>query len=358
MTMSSSWNPISSLLLRHGSGHFSAPSLTGFALESELQGLLYEHPHLLPGVGEPAVACREFQSGVGPADVLVLHGDGELIITECKLASNPQIRREIVGQVIDYASRIWRMPMGVFEAQWTQRTGVSPFAAFGDQAGAVRERLATNLDDGRFTIVLAVDGINEDLRRMVEYLNGATRPDVQVLAFEVAHVQDGDVEILLPRVYGAELANAKARSSSTAQPSWSTEQYLGWLSEHDPALRDPMEQLIQAAASAGWQVFNGTATSPSLILGCSVDGTELWPVSLFTGAQPTVEIRIWQVAATAADPAVLAERLAQIPGASIDLAAFALAGYRKKVTLPSNLFISPDDRACLMHAFASLTEQF
>jgi len=356
MVTPSSWTPVSSLLLRHGSGAFSAPSLTGFALESELQGLLYDHPHLLPGVGEPAVACREFQSGVGPADVLVLHGDGELVITECKLASNPQIRREIVGQVIDYASRIWRMPMATFEAQWTQRTGISPFAEFGEQAAAVRERLATNLDDGRFTIVLAVDGINDDLRRMVEYLNSATRPEVQVLAFEVAHVRDGDVEILLPRVYGAELANAKARSSSTAQPSWTTEQYLGWLSENDPELRDPMERLIQAATSAGWQVYNGTATSPSVILGCSVGGSPLWPVSLFTRPQTTVEIRIWQVAASAANPAVLAERLAQIPGTSIDLTAFALAGYRKKVTLSSSLFVTPDDRARLMHALASLTQ--
>jgi hypothetical protein len=194
------------VLLRRGSrGQFAEPEASGYANGSELQDILARHPTLLPGVEGVAVTCRELQSGVGPADVLVVHGQGDLTLIECTLAQNPRVRREIVGQTLDYASRIWRMPIADFEARWTSRTGQSPFDAIGESATAVREGLAGNLAAGRFTVVLAVNGINRDLRRMIEYLNAVTLPQVQVLAFELARARDQDVEILLPRVFGAEL---------------------------------------------------------------------------------------------------------------------------------------------------------
>jgi RecB family endonuclease NucS len=80
-----------SLLIRHGTQEpFREPKVSGYANESELQQILYQHPALLPGVEGTAVACREFQSGAGPADVVVLHGEGDLVITECKWLRTPR----------------------------------------------------------------------------------------------------------------------------------------------------------------------------------------------------------------------------------------------------------------------------
>lgn len=84
-----------------------------------------EQPSLIPGVGTRAFAAREFHTGVGPSDVIDADADadGSVTVVECKLASNVEIRRKIVGQVLDYAARIWRMPLVDFEARWLQYSG-------------------------------------------------------------------------------------------------------------------------------------------------------------------------------------------------------------------------------------------
>jgi hypothetical protein len=123
------------ILIRSGDGNWSEPSLTGYENEASLQQLIDEHPSLIPGVSERAVACREFSSGVGPADVVILDESGDVTLIECKLTTNPQVRREIVGQVLDYASRLWGMRVEEFEAVWRRaaRTDVSPLSAFDDE---------------------------------------------------------------------------------------------------------------------------------------------------------------------------------------------------------------------------------
>jgi len=110
-----------------------------------------------------------------------------------------------------------------------------------------------------FTIVLAVDGINDDLRRMIQYLNAVTAAEVQVLAFELAGVADGDIEMLLPRIFGDELARAKTGiGATTSQPSWSRHDYLGWLSTNRPELRPGMQALLDDADQAAY----GSSTAP------------------------------------------------------------------------------------------------
>ena len=90
-------------LIRNAGGPWQTPSLFGYSDEAALQTILAEHPELLPGLEAPAVACTEFESGVGPADVVVVTDEGRFWLVECKLARNRQVRREVIGQVLDYA---------------------------------------------------------------------------------------------------------------------------------------------------------------------------------------------------------------------------------------------------------------
>jgi hypothetical protein len=78
--------------------------------EDELQRLLYETPSLLPGISSRSIAARAIEvPGVGFADLVVMMSTA-ITLAECKLRSNSQIRREVVGQILDYASGLWRMP--------------------------------------------------------------------------------------------------------------------------------------------------------------------------------------------------------------------------------------------------------
>ena len=102
-------NPVATLIVRQPGEAWSTPAVTSYTAESHLQEVLAGQPSLLPGVSSSPVAVRELQTGAGPLDVVVIDADGQITLVECKLASNAQIRREIVGQVLDYASSLWRM---------------------------------------------------------------------------------------------------------------------------------------------------------------------------------------------------------------------------------------------------------
>ena len=84
--------------------------------------------------------------------------DGALAPVQCKLAANPQIRCDIVGQMFDYASRLWKMGIEDFDARWQDRNGKSLPQT--DDGALLRDSVVRNLEQGRFRIVLAVDAIN------------------------------------------------------------------------------------------------------------------------------------------------------------------------------------------------------
>lgn len=185
------------LLIRTtGEGTWREPSGRGYDNEAALQAILAEHPDLVPGVDGAAIACREFESTVGPADVVILDGEGAITVVECKLRTNAEARRTVVGQVLDYASRLWQMDVDEFELRWRRADGGrDPFEQLGEDPTRLRETVAANLSAARFNLVLAVDVINDDLRRIVEYLNTITKPTTGVMLVEFTRYHEGDQEI-------------------------------------------------------------------------------------------------------------------------------------------------------------------
>jgi hypothetical protein len=78
--------------------------------EKELQELLAESPSLIPaddirdGFSPLVVAVREFGlPGSGNTDLLAFSSAGEITIVECKLAANAEIKRTVIGQILEYA---------------------------------------------------------------------------------------------------------------------------------------------------------------------------------------------------------------------------------------------------------------
>src|SRR5688500_8757685 len=82
--------------------------------EAWLQALAFAHPEVLPigdiepGFGELCPIAREVPCGHGTIDNLYITGAGELVLVEAKLWKNPQARREVVGQVLDYIAALMR----------------------------------------------------------------------------------------------------------------------------------------------------------------------------------------------------------------------------------------------------------
>lgn len=330
------------LLVRRGDGTWHPPLSSGYDNEASLQEIIAANPSLIPGVTDSAVACCEFQSGVGPADVVILDADGSLTIVECKLLANSQIRREVTGQVLDYASRVWQMGVEEFEATWMRAdSGGSPFEALGDD-GTAREALAANLAEPRFNLVLAVDTIHDDLRRIVEYLNAITRPSTGVMAVEFTRLYEDGLEILLPTVYGAELVDSKTDGPpSLSRRRWTLSEFLRWCQENDPDGGSKASRLVAALQDRGLTPRGTQDRTPSVAFALEIP--ELGPkrpVIFYTHERKgsMVEVRVNDFRDYLDIASNLARKLCAIPGYPHTEDEFIAVGYRKRPVVAVSRF--------------------
>ena len=171
---------------------------------------------------------------------------------------------------------------------------------------------------------------------------------MQILAIEIARVHHGDVEVLLPRIFGEELVITKA----PPQPSWPENVFLDRLDEQGPETAAAVRAFIREGRERGYLVANGTAQQPSLILARSLDNTTFVALSLFSGGPFAGTVRVWldHLHDNALDAGRAVERLARIPGQDLDLDQLAAKNYRKWVHVPFALLRDPDVRVSVLDA--------
>ena len=159
--------------------------------EGFLQRMLHEHPALLPvkNLDEafaPLVAVGREIRGM---DNLFLSPEGRLAIVETKLWRNPQATREVLAQILEYASRLSAFSYEDLESacraakESRMKSGQSLYeyakSAFGDAQVPDESRFVDlvqkHLRTGRFLLLIVGDGIREDLERILELLHQQTR---------------------------------------------------------------------------------------------------------------------------------------------------------------------------------------
>lgn len=188
--------------------------------EHVLRDLIHDHPEILPvhtldpSFGRVFTVARELSvPGVGFVDVMLADERGRLVVVECKLWRNPQARREVVGQILDYARQLSRFGYEDLQRQITiatRRQGNVLYEMARDAGSELAEtafvdRIARDLAAGRFLLLVVGDGITEGTRRIGEYLR-----DQPGLAFDFGLIEiaeycytdtDGtDRTIVQPRV--------------------------------------------------------------------------------------------------------------------------------------------------------------
>lgn len=255
------------VLVRGVDGRWREPETTAYRNERELQELVMASPDLLTPAAMATV--DEFPvPGIGYADIVGVGADGAVTVVECKLSANSQVKREVVGQVLAYAGGLWKLPYDDFAATWSARsrgtTLVESVRAACDvdvDDDELRTAVARNLDEGTFTLVIAVDGVNDELKRIVEFLNGATRPEVTVLAVELQYLSHSGVEVLIPRTYGEALAKTKQTGSSAS--AWTADTFAAAVEALPAAQAAAFRQLQQWAADHGYRPNFGRAPRPS-----------------------------------------------------------------------------------------------
>jgi hypothetical protein len=85
--------------------------------EKTLEKLLEESPDLLPTEEDKPVLFFRSQVSLGSnaVDLLGVDADGAIVIVECKLEANREVRRGVVGQILEYAGQLHGMSYEEFE---------------------------------------------------------------------------------------------------------------------------------------------------------------------------------------------------------------------------------------------------
>lgn len=250
--------------------------------ENLLQTLLERYPDLLAGEqmgeGEPrrwVLVAREVgvpgEEGGGnrwSLDHLFLDQDGVPTLVEVKRSTDTRIRREVVGQMLDYAANAvvhWPVDrlVAAFEAT-AEADGADPverLAELTDEPDGWDDywpRVKTNLQAGRVRMVFLADVIPSELRRIVEFLNGQMDP-AEVVAVEVRqYVGDGGLRTLVPRVVGQTAQGDTKRAVGRAASAWDRTRFMQALEEASgPEDRSVAERLLQWAEDRGVRIYWG-----------------------------------------------------------------------------------------------------
>lgn len=270
------------LIRRDGESGWRDPDTAAYEDEAALQRLLESSPDLLPGfVGTRLITAREVPTTYGPADLVVLDEAGNIGIVECKLQRNAEIKRKVVGQLIEYASASWRSDPEDFMRSFERSAGAGLEEAIHGVAGAAdatdwdmadfHEGIAQNLREGRFHLIFAVDVITPALKDSIEFLNAKTT-EISVLGIELRYVRDGDVEILVPQVYGQEVVQRR----TSERRRWSVEQALERLADEASVNEQTgLRNLIDWSRERGADIVAGVGGRPTLNAWFDVGGNRV-----------------------------------------------------------------------------------
>ena len=269
---------------------------TAFATENELQALIAEHPDLLdgeqirPGDARRWILIKREKSIVAggggkpwSVDHLIVDQDAVPTLVEVKRGSNPEIRRKIVGQMLEYAAHAaetWTVQelREAFE-HGTREDARDP----GDELAALLgtdgepdadgfwEDVSTNLAARRLRLLFVADAIPDPLARVARFLN-AQMPGIEVLAVEIKRFRGESVQTVVPRVIDRTAASA-GRSRSGQRLS--RDSFLDGFADED--VRGVAERLLNTAVESGGEISYGGSFGLSVRVKCSL---RLQPVSV------------------------------------------------------------------------------
>lgn len=160
--------------------------------EAWLQELLLQHPQAIPieqiepGFGDLISVCRELPLSLGGGrqgalDNFYITSEGNIALVEAKLWRNPESRRSVIAQAMEYAAAVFKMNYTELEtaSQKAQKAMGLPVtslysvacskAAHIDEAEFI-DAVSRNLRSGRAVIAVVGDGIREDILPLASLL--------------------------------------------------------------------------------------------------------------------------------------------------------------------------------------------
>ena len=256
-------------------GNLESMDETPFATEDVLQELIADHPELLAGEQMDPNNPRRWilitrEKGISETiesarrwsiDHVFIDQDARPTLVEVKRGSSTEIRRTVVGQLLEYAAHA-TITWGVDDLRsiFKQRnpddhTELIAQLLQKEESEEVEDpfwgNVENNLKTRNLRLLFVADEIPDSLARIVEFLN-AQMSSVEVLAVEIKQFKGESSLTLVPRVIGRLAANR----NRTTGANMTTEEFLGKF--NDERVRGAVECLINVAVKSGNVSFSGS----------------------------------------------------------------------------------------------------
>lgn len=238
------------IFLLNNNGELVEMNESTYLSEDLLQKLLADYPSLISGSQiNPAqprrwlLISREFgvpddkENGQRwSLDHLFIDQDGIPTLVEVKRSSDTRIRREVIGQIFDYAANAvtyWAIEeiKHRFEASCKinnqdPEIALNEFLQNETESNSFWETTKTNLKAGKIRLLIIADTIPKELQRIIEFLNEQMTP-AEILGLEIKQFIGQDLKTLVPRVIGmtsnAQTVKGKQKGN---EENWNEESFF------------------------------------------------------------------------------------------------------------------------------------
>lgn len=204
----------------------------GYASEAELQEFLRDYAELIPvdeiELGTPPLLCIGWEVGVasGSQDLLYVDRAGLVTVVETKLKRNPEAKREVVGQILEYGAHLSTWSSADIEKKANEflakdmcpedyrgKTLEQALLSLVDKHPDPEapdfsyeqflEALTTNPERGHVRLIIAVDEPPDPLLRTVEFVNRFSQHfDMYLLQLKRFRNIAAKQDIFVPAVFG------------------------------------------------------------------------------------------------------------------------------------------------------------
>lgn len=272
-----------------------------------MQSLVAAHPEIIADRDGGLLLIRREQpiadtpegGGRWSLDHLFVTRTGIPVLVELKRATDTRLRREVVGQILDYAANgtsHWQAGKIADEfSKWRLAQGKDADAELSEFIGADADpnefwkSVDSNFAAGRIKLVFVADVIPRELARIIEFLNEQMKADVRGVELNWFE-SDGGVTALAPRVIGETERAQDAKLARAGLTPLSTDE---WLEKHFAPLGNATMSAAQAyirliEESGG--VTQVASTQGSLLAIYDVGIRPLYPIGLVYQRKGAVQL--------------------------------------------------------------------
>ncbi|MCD7770030.1 MAG: hypothetical protein LUH36_07960 [Oscillospiraceae bacterium] len=268
-----------------------------YEYEDELQQLIENNPHLLFGTSEGTeliLVQREFtvSDDFGMSlDHLFVDENGVPVLVEVKRAVDTRIRREVVAQVLDYASCAAAWDANLLRQLFQETNSDNEDILERYDTDEFWDTVATNLRAERLILAFAADKIPTRLKNILEFLN-RNMNGIQVYGVEIRQFQTNDSSLLSSNIVTS-LPVDTDQAAPSVKRRWSAKTMLEYTAEAcGRSVADVCEALIHYASQLDFNNKFGSNTVRPSFLSKRPDGYWFFQIYFNSPSEPVLSLYI------------------------------------------------------------------